>query len=204
MKNNFLETLYHLRTVEHLILYEEIFKVTNEECQGVIEFLEDEYARESLEYPFKAPEFDKEAALWAAKTVYLTTQFLLCRTNTITQLKANWNIYDKKVTASAMLSADLCLRFLPQLFLKLKEIDSGDVLVEMLQQELSKFYYSAIGFGFNDLKIDSELLDNLCMKQMLLDRIYERTDISLAQQTLFKEGLEENFGDYKEKFWKEL
>lgn len=204
MKNNFLETLYHLRTVEHLILYEEIFKVTNEECKEVIEFLEDEYARESLEYPFKAPEFDKEAALWAAKTVYLTTQFLLCRTNTITQLKANWENYDKKITPSAMLSADLCLRFLPQLFLKLKEIDSGDVLVEMLQQELSKFYYSAIGFGINDLKIDPELLDNLCMKQMLLDRIYERTDISLAQQTLFREGLEENFGDYKEKFWNEL
>ncbi|MFK7031350.1 hypothetical protein V3471_05985 [Flavobacterium oreochromis] len=204
MKNNFLNTLYHLRTVEHLILYEEIFKIPSEDCDEVIDFLEDEYHRESIDYPYQVPPFDKEAALWAAKTVYLTTQFLLCRANTIDQLKNSWIGFDKKITAGAMLSADLCLRFLPQLFLKLEEIDSGDILVDLLKIELQKFYYSSVGFRIENLKIEPQLLDDPCMKQMLLDRIYERNDSTLGRHSLFKEGLEENFGDYKEKFWKEL
>jgi hypothetical protein len=112
----FLDTIYHLRTVEHIILHNKPAVIMTSEEQEVIAFLEGEYERESVDYPFTAPVFSPMAALWAAKTVYITAQLFLFRENKAIELQSLLRSYSGPIDASA----DLCLRFLPSLNMRWK------------------------------------------------------------------------------------
>ncbi|CAM3886884.1 MULTISPECIES: hypothetical protein [Flavobacterium] len=63
----FLYTIYHLRSIEHAIIYDKKLDISKEEEKEVIELLKDEYEKEKLNYPFQAPVFDEVAALWGSK-----------------------------------------------------------------------------------------------------------------------------------------
>jgi hypothetical protein len=201
----FIETLYHLRTIEQVILYNKTMKISDAEAKDAVAFLESEYEREALNYPFSPPIFDANAALWASKTVYFSAQLLLYRENKVSELNKFLPHYTGIINPSAILSADICLRFLPQIRDELKRIDSEDAILPILERNLQQFHYSAVGFDLdvktNDLKT---IFSNDCLKQLYLDRIVARKDYKLAEQPEINACLLANFGDYKKEFWNEL
>jgi len=201
----FLETLYHLRTVEHVILYNKLTAVPFKEEQDVIAFLEGEYERESTDYPYTPPPFSATAALWAAKTVYFAAQLFLYRENKVTDLPSLLPAYSGTIDASAMLSADLCLRFLPSIKYALEGVDVNDPLLPVIEQYLKQFPYSGIGrdgeFTVPDTAI---IINNNCLKQLYLDRVTERKAIKWANETVIKSALLANVGNYKTHLWREL
>lgn len=198
----FLETIYHLRTIEQLILYDKVMQVSSQEEKETIELLRDEYEKEQLDYPFTAPKFDENAALWASKIVYFASHFLLHRENTDKDLSRYLSKYKGEMTASAFLSADLCLRFLPQLVQEFKSIDADDPIIPILESHLKAFHYSAIGFENEWGAIDFKLFENDCFKQLYLNRITERKDTALSQIAAINVMLQRNFGNYPNVFWK--
>lgn len=201
----FLETIYHMRSVEHAIIYEKKLEVSKEEAQEVIELLKDEYEKEKLNYPFEAPVFDEAAALWASKIVYFATQLVLNREDTISKMNVLFPDYAHSMTASAMLSADLCLRFLERLLMQLQIMDADDLIIPVLEQKLKQFPYSGIGYDFDLENIDvSIVLSNTCLTQLFLDRVVEKKDLKMAHLEAIKPLLLANFGDYKSIFWNEL
>lgn len=198
----FLETLYHLRTVEHVILYNKVEVVPAAEEKATLEFLESEYERESADYPGTAPAFNAPAAIWGAKTMYFAAQLYLYREDKANELAQIVPPFQGILDASAMLSADLCLRFLPQIVHGLELLDAADALLPILHNYLKQFHYSAIGSDLDTSGLSSDaILNNACLKQLYLDRINERQVIKWAHSWELREGLAANFGHHQALLW---
>jgi len=201
----FIETLYHLRTIEQVILYHKTMKISDAEAKDAVAFLESEYERESVNYPFLVPEFNGTAALWASKIVYFSAQLLLYREHKVSALPDLLPNYSGTIDASAVLSADICLRFLPQIRDELKRIDAADAILPILEHHLQQFHFSAVGFDLDKEVIDvTPFFTDACLKQLYLDRIVSRKAYKLAEQPEINVCLLANFGAYKKEFWNEL
>ncbi|MEE1897577.1 hypothetical protein V1389_04475 [Flavobacterium rakeshii] len=204
-KQPFLETLYKTRTIGQIVLYNERRDIPRGEKAAALDFLKSEYERESTNYPYLVPDFDDEAALWGAKTLYYAAQLYLYRKDNTSQLTTILPAYPKEPDAPALLSADLCLRFLPQVVAMLKATDPEDLLIPVLNKHLEKFHYSVIGFEANPNSFNFSILNtNQCLKQLYLDRIIERKDIAFAENEEVKQWLNECLGDHKKIFWEQL
>lgn len=205
IKTPFLDTIYHLRTIEQVILYDKLITIAQTEETEVALFLETEYEKEILEYPGIAPNFNSGAALWAARTVYLATQLLLHREHKMKDVKELLSFYIGVVDASAIISADLCLRFLPQIITEIRKIDPEDLIIEILEKHLIQFHYSAIGSDLDTESVNFEIIaENDCLLQLYIDRIVQRKSIKWAQSDFIKKQLEIGFGDYQKLFWTQL
>lgn len=203
--NYFFDTIHQLRKLEEVILYQEITTISPAEEARVQEFLEREYYQECLEYPFTAPTYDAAAALWAARTFCFAAQLIIYRKTSGKDLLALLPSYEGTITAEAMLSADLCLRFLPEILIKAKEIDPEDMIIPILEGHLKQWHYSAIGFPLETEMLDLEVvLGNKCLKQLYVDRIIRNKSKSLAKIPTLTEQVIASMGDYASYFWRDL
>lgn len=198
----FLETLYNLRTIEQLILFGKAMEISAREETESIALLRVEYEKEQLNHPFESPAFDADAALWAGKMIYFSAQFLLNRENTGKDLNTFFPDFKKSVGVSALLSADLCMRFLPQILQEFRTIDIADPAIPILERHLETFHYSSIGFDGSSEKIDFKLFENQCFQQLYVDRVTERKAIGLSQIPQLNTTLRSNFGNYANVFWR--
>ena len=145
MPSQFYNTVFHLRQAEEIILYDRLLVFTPEDDELVKDLLKIEYETESPGYPFAAPAFDAAAALWGAKTIYTACQLVLYRENKTAELPELLPPYKGDINASAMVSVDLCLRFLPEVISSARNIDPEDSLVEIIENLLTQWHYSGIG-----------------------------------------------------------
>ncbi len=193
-----------MRTIGQIILYNKMAKIPADEDKDVTDFLESEFDRESLDYPFDAPKFNRTAAIWAAKILYSSVQLLLYRDMKPAEMLIVIPPYPGKVDASAMISADLCLRFLPQVIVQLTALDSEDPLIGLLMERLSTFHYSAIGSDIDFTTLDLQCLENKCIRQLYIDRIIDLKAENSLQSAELKKGVLESLGDHKNIFWREI
>lgn len=201
----FLETLYNLRTVEHLTLYQKIEVLNHDEETRVRDFLEAEFEREATAYPAAVPTYNALAALWGAKTIYFSGQLFLYRENKPSELRGIVPQFPGGVDAGAMLSADVCLRFMPGIINGLTSLDMEDPLIPILKDYMKQFHYSAIGMDL-DLKWEDieNAFANPCLSRLYLDRITERRAMQWASIPEVKQMLLADMGDYAPVFWKDL
>lgn len=201
----FLHTIFQLRKNEELVLFDKFIIPSENECLIVNDFLEQEYQMESLEYPYQSPAYDSHSAVWAARTLYIFTQLVLYRKHDEKEVAGLFSPFDGEIYPGSLLSADLCLRFLPQLRSGIKNIDIEDVILPEFDKVLQEWHYSSIGTSFEIEKADfSIILKNDCLKQLYADRIVERKDLKLAEYPVWKEIIQGNLGLYTEQFWKEF
>ena len=202
-KNYFLEMIKSLREKEEVVLYERILKTSKEDNIEVITYLKNTYHSESLNYPYSAPEFNQEAALWAAKTVYIAAQLILYRQNANEELEALFPADNIESNPESILSVDLCIRFMPSLIYQLKLIDSEDYLLGILESKLAKWHYSGINYhnipGNSDYSI---VCSNKCLEQLYINRIIKYKNIKLAKNPIFNNKIRANMGIYSEIYWK--
>lgn len=178
---------------------------SEEEQLDAVRYLAKEYEEEALNYPFKVPPFDEEAALWAAKIVYTASQLLLYRENKAHELTALLPAYFHPINASAILSADLTLRFLPDILLQLKAIDPEDPLIALLEGHLKTWHYSGICYPLAVEELDFTLLaSSACLQQLYTDRIIFYKNQRLALHPEINSGVKATVGIYGPRFWREL
>lgn len=205
MSHFFFDTISALRTAEEMIIYDKILDFDLEDQRLVMEFLTMEYRTEVLTMPFDVPEFDVDAALWAAKTVYTACQILLYRVNPDSELPELLPRFDKVKDASSILSADLCLRFLPQIYIESKAIDYEDKMVPLLEQILQEWHYSSVGTDIAHGDLDfAPIIENACLEQMYLDRVIDRKDIRRGTLPTLRAKIEAILGNHSEYFWREF
>lgn len=204
-ENYFYKVIHNLRQYEEVMLYANVLIFNKEEEEKVIAFLAKEYELESINYPNTAPGFNPEAALWAAKTVYLAAQLILYRQNKEQDLATMFPNYHLEIDSSAVVSADLCLRFLPHMITQLSIIDSEDVLIKILETILAHWPYSSIKYQMpnSELHFD-ELLTNKCTEILLINRIIENKRIDLALLPQIKPLVSGNLGIFANQFWNEF
>jgi hypothetical protein len=204
-QNYFLNMVQHLRQHEEVMLFNNILEINESDAAETVAYLQEQYRKESLEYPHSAPAFDAAAALWAAKTMNMAAQLLLYRENKPENLDCLFPAFDRETDNGAVLSADLCLRFLPDTLRELKIIDSLDPLILILENMLAQWHYSGIHYPLDLSKTNLENgLADPCMRQLYIDRIIHYKNISLAQHALFRKHIGAALGLYAPNYWKEF
>lgn len=194
-----------LRADEAIVLYGYLLDVTEADCALVQAFLSAEYAREALDYPYTAPAFDPEAALWAAKTVYTAAQLMLYREHNVSDLETLFPSFQGEMNASTALSADLCLRFVPALLHQVELIDPDDKLIPLLRKELHHWHYSGVGYPLNTEETDfTAVTESPCWMRLYCDRITQHRNEKLALHPAFSRQILADLGDYADRFWKNL
>ena len=166
----FLATIDRLRTQEALVLQPVMPTVSEEDIQDVGDYLEREYEREQLEYPHGAPPYEAAAARWAARLIFYAGHLLLHRTDLPESLSQYLTAYPGPLSHGAILSADLCLRFLPDLLQKGHAIDTDDELLPLLEEILRPFGYSGLGYFEGRMEV-ADWMEDACLRQLCLDRI---------------------------------
>lgn len=195
----------HLRQHEEVMLFGNILHIDDTDAAETVAYLQEQYRKESLEYPYSAPAFDAAAALWAAKTMNMAAQLLLYRENKPDDLGTLFPAFDREINHAAVLSADLCLRFLPDTLRELKIIDSLDPLILILENILSQWHYSGIHYPLDLSTVELERgLANPCLRQLYINRIIHYKNISLAQHELFRNHISAALGLYAPDYWKEF
>ncbi|MFY1047821.1 hypothetical protein [Chryseobacterium sp. GP-SGM7] len=204
-KSPFLDTLFRLRKDECITIFADIKKISPKEEQEAADYFETEFEKERLEFLSDHILFDKEAAVWAAKILYHSVQLYLIRENTEKDLSKLIPEFKGQFTLSSKLSADLSLRFLPQIIISLKNVDSEDPLIVLLENILKQFHYSGIEIELHleNLNWEEELKDKTYRK-LYLERIVENKVYRLAEIPYINQLLTAEFGWYKDTFWKEL
>ncbi len=201
----FLQTLDTLRSREEVLLYANAIQIPQQELELAAAFLETEYDNECLGYPGQAPAFDAAAAVWAAKTVYTAAQLLLYRKDKEADIPTMLPAYEGAVTAGAILSADICLRFLPDVVQMARNIDADDVLVTILAAHLQQWHYSAIGHLSETEGLDFlVIIANPCLQQLYADRVIARKDKKLANLAEMAPLVKAALGNHQTYFWNEL
>ena len=205
IKSPFLDTLFRLRNDGHITIFTDIQDIPKKEEQEVATFLESEFENERLEFLSDKIDYDSETAVWAAKILYRSAQLYLIRKDTDKNLEKLIQPFKGKMNVPAILSADLSLRFLPQIISALQSADPEDVLIKMLENILNQFHYSGIGFDLDLEKIDwEEELKDKTYKKLYLERIVEKKAYKLAEIPYINQLLLAEFGMYKDVFWREL
>lgn len=204
-KSPFLDTLFLLRQEECITIFSDIHEISKKEEEDALDYFQAEFEKERLEFLSDAVVCDVETALWAAKLLYYSAQLYLIRENTAKDLNMLIPPFKGKKDISALLSADLSLRFLPQIVSALQIADPEDPLVKILESVLKQFHYSAIGsdLDLEEINWEEELKDKTYRK-LYLERIVEKKAYTLAEIPYLNRLLIAEFGLYKDIFWREL
>lgn len=202
--NYFLSTICHLREQEEMLIYDRFTSTTTMEEKAVGDFLQEEYEKEVLNFPGTPPPFDREAAVWAARIIFNASQLLLFREKDEKDIVQLLPSYTGEMTPAAFLAADLCLRCLPDVIGKAREINPDDSLILLLEDILRRWHYSGIGHFEGDLFDWKPILANDCLRLLYIDRVIERRVTALANSPALRPGVLAAIGDHPTYFWKEL
>lgn len=204
-KSPFLDTLFLLRKEECITIFTDLQEISKKEEQDAADYFESEFEKERLEFLSDQINCDHGTAVWAAKLMYHSAQLHLLRENTAKDLNKLIPSFKGKRDVSAILSADLSLRFLPQIISVLQNAEPEDTLIKMLENILRQFHYSGIGFDLDLENINwEEELKEKTYRKLYLERIVENKAYKLAEIPYINQLLIAEFGMYKEIFWKEL
>lgn len=198
-----LPMIQQLRKAEEVILYQRLLQVEPDDEQATLTFLQEEYALEQLEYPAGAPVFCPDAAIWAARTVYTAAQVYLYREHKESDLPLLFPDFSGNTDAAAMLSADLCLRFLPHILQATANTDPDDPMICILQNLLHTWHYSGINASPQtvaepDLRA---VFSNTCFTQLYINRIITRRRSDLAKIPLLAPYVKSTLGIYENELW---
>jgi hypothetical protein len=204
-KSPFLDTLFLLRKDECITIFSDLKEISKKEEQDAADYFDSEFEKERLEFLSDQISCNKETAVWAAKVLYHSAQLFLIRENTAKDLNKLIPQYKGMRDISSILSADLSLRFLPQIIAALQNTDPEDPLIELLENILHQFHYSGVGLDLNLEKINwEEELKERTYRKLYLERIVEKKAYKLAEIPYINQLLIAEFGMYKDVFWREL
>jgi len=204
-KSPFLDTLFLLRKDECITIFTDLPEISKKEEEDAADYFESEFEKERLEFLSDEISCNRETAVWAAKILYHSAQLYLIRENTAKDLHKLIPNFKGKRDISSILSADLSLRFLPQIISALQNVDPEDTLVKMLENILQQFHYSAVGLDLDlgEINWEEELKDKTYRK-LYLERIVGTKAYPLAEIPYVNKLLIAEFGLHKDAFWKEL
>lgn len=173
----FFDSIELLRTSGDIILHSSFVQWSEDDEEYVTQFLSEEYQKEAINFPGELPKFNEEAALWGAKTVFIASQLLMLRDIAELEFPKLLPAFDLEIDLGAILSSDLCLRFLPDIIEQAEDIDSYDGLIPLLDELLMDWSYSRIGRRLLDPNQKQRNIEPLKCKEMqllLVERIEER------------------------------
>ena len=94
------------------------------------------------------------------------------------------------------------MRFLPQIIVALNSVDPEDPLIAMLEEILTQFHYSGIGYDLDLKNVNwQEELKDKTYRKLYLERIVEKKDYKLAEIPFINKLITAEFGIHKDAFY---
>lgn len=183
----FFDSIELLRRQGDIILHSQFVQISTDEEEYITQFLAQEYEQEGVNFPGVLPPFDGHAALWGAKTIFVASQLLMLRDLPSRDFPQLLPAYQGEVNHSAILSCDLCLRFLPDIIEKAEELDTYDGLIPLLDEHLCSWGYSGIGRRKIDPSAKLMHVDLLKSREMiilLVERVINRKAMHSVQHEI--------------------
>lgn len=136
-----------------------------------------------LDAPLIAPTFDIEAAQWALGVLSWSVNLLVDRANASTSLPPELASTEPSgQTACHHWSVDLALRYLAEVLLRARAAAADDALVVELVSICNRWPLACVGTQTEwNAQRGSIILENECLRHVLLDRIVARSDKKLAE-----------------------
>ncbi|MGG1924065.1 hypothetical protein [Chryseobacterium sp.] len=204
-KSPFLDTIFLLRKEECITLFSSLQQISPQEEAEAGDYFETEFEKERLEFLSDRLICNKQTAVWAAKVLYYSAQLYLIRENTEKDIENLIPGFKGTRDIPSILSADMSLRFLPQVMTALHTVDPEDALIPMLKNILTQFHYSGIGYDLDLKNVNwPEELKDSTYRKLYLERIVEKKDDKLAEIPFINKQLIAEFGMHKDTFWREL
>lgn len=161
----------------------------------------DELSRAQL--AFTAPPYHPAVARWAAELLYRGCQAVVYRqldADAVKQLLAV--ACPEPLDAGVLYSADLMLRYLPNLLTLSRGVAEHDVLVDELMRLAAAWPLSSVGVQPVGPELDRQSLEILvadeCLRQLYVDRVIARRDAARLAHPAVAEGVRQSLGLYTE------
>ena len=166
--------------------------------------LEAYHHSDTLEMPGIAPNFHASAAIWAAKYIFTTIQLLLLRNIDVAEIDLYLKDYDGEKSSEAIYSADLTLRFLPDLLKFGSGLSPADPLIEKLKSTAEKWPFSSVGIEAVTSQADDNIFLHPSLRIAYIDRIIQKKDLTRLKYANEKNLLKEVLGLHQAKLWPDL
>lgn len=197
--------LENLFRTNNVVLYGRIDSISEEQELEVVLLLEEMYTYESLGYPEMAPDFNRSAAVWSSKVLYYAAQLVLYREHNEETITDLFTDYSGMKTPSAIITADLCLRYLPELVKYLSQIEVNDELIGVLNSILFEWHYSGLLSDIDLREVDlKDQLDDPCMSKLYINRVIEQKQKAVGQKDFLKPLVTAALGNYTNEYWKDF
>jgi len=179
-------------------------KITRQDEQEAGEALREQDVASRLEGPGQLPELNLTVAMWAAKTCYGACQLIVFR-------QLDEQAIGEFLPAAAPpgdplsrhWSADLTLRFLPDLLRHASVASEQDPLLRHLRSLASQWSLSSVGIeGIAPEQVD-ELAASPPLLQLYVDRILARKDFRRLEHPTVREAARQAVGMHS-KLWPDL
>ncbi|TGD79543.1 hypothetical protein [Hymenobacter wooponensis] len=162
------------------------------------------YTEDRLHLPNAAPAFSAEAALWSAQLLYHSVQLTLLRDLDETVVHTYLTDFRGPVSPAIIYSADLTLRYLPDLLQLAKGLAPADILVVRLQQLGQQWPFSFVGVELEGPLALASLLAHPALRAGYTDRVIRTGDLSRARQPEVTILVQEALGHYAAELWPEF
>ena len=172
--------------------------------QEAVKVLQHFYQQEVLEMPNQAPFFSEEAAAWAAEYLYRAIQLVMLRDLGEEVIEQHLKPYSQPITPQAIVSVDLCFRYLSDLFDLAKGLAPNDPLVLRLKETAKRWPFSSVGMELELPLRHQIILDDHCLRYAYIDRIIKAKDKQRAKIPEITVLIQEALGDYAVSLWPEV
>jgi hypothetical protein len=162
------------------------------------------YTDDALEMPYTAPGFSAEAAIWGATYLYRASQFIMLRDVGEQEVHAHLSDFSGVISPEAIYSADLTLRYLPELLYLAKGLAPDDILVKCIKHRLVQWPFSSVGTEVAREVNHQPILAHPSLKYAYIDRIIQQKDIKRATDEAIAEAIREALGAHSSVLWPEF
>lgn len=165
------------------------------------EVLRSYHAEDALQMPHSAPAFDAPAALWAAGALYYTVQLTLVRELEEAVIAEALPDFAAALTPEVLYSADLTLRYLPDLLHLAKGLAPGDALVARLQALGRQWPLSFVSSELPGPAAEARVLAHPALRQEYVDRLIRAQDRRRAGQDPIRPLVQAALGAHAATLW---
>jgi len=203
--NPFYKMLDNLFQTSQLVLYGRIDNVSEEQQLEVIKLLENQYKNESVGYPNPGIEFHRDAARWSSTILFYAAQLVMYREHSSDLLINLFPNFGRPKSASAIITSDLCLRYIPSILKYLEQIDIEDELIPILKKLLLEWHYTGLLSDISlDVKDIQTVLNDSCLSQLYINRIIEMKKKEVGRMKELEPLVLSALGNYRNEFWKDF
>ena len=195
---SFLQTLFSEGSVTvngHLSAFDE------DDLEDSLQLLRGYYEEDIIHMPSVAPAFSEAATAWAAKHLYLSLQLTVLSDVSTAVINENLKPFDGELTPENIYSADLVLRYVPDVFNLAKGLAPADIMVTKMIETAVQWPFSSVGMQLEQDVDDTVILSHPSLRIAYTDRIIKTKDIKRVTNDNIRESVMEALGNYASVLW---